>query len=105
MLVVNGYIREKVVTGGGMDSDGYPIPPSVTYSEPIEAQIRVVKFNNRGFSNGEQYTQASYEILVKHLSLDVTDIKVGNTSVSEDRDFKVLSIEHLPLVGLTKIIV
>lgn len=107
MIIPNGTIEFIKNTGGGLDSNGYPVAPTVKYGCPIPCQYTPNNHNYLAESNGEAYTKASYSILVEHLKpckkterLRLKD-KWGRTV----REFSVLEFEPLDAVSQVRIIV
>ena len=66
MIVANGTIETKIKSGGGINPEtGYPNKPSEAWGEPIPCQFRANSYSNKGRTNGEAFTIASYEILIE----------------------------------------
>ena len=65
MYFENGTIQAKIKTGGGFDSDNYPIKPAGEWSKPIPCHIKVNRKNNLGKQNGNSFTVASYEVFIE----------------------------------------
>lgn len=89
-MVTNGALQYKLITGGGIDGNGDPIPASENWSEPIDCLIhqntngRLMKYQDG------QYVAASYSINVELSSLDSTAIRVTNNQGMFVGEFQVL---------------
>lgn len=105
IIVKNGYIQVKEKTGGGLDKEtGHPIKPSISFGDPIPCQWRVIKSSNKSVSNGEAFTISQYEILLDVQQVGEQFKLFGNKDLLIG-EFSALSIEHLDLVHITKILV
>lgn len=105
MINENGYINIKKKSGGGIDEDGYPIPPTSTWSDNIPCQFRVNQQNNKGAFNGESFKTASYEILINQQQLDSEQLRLFTIDGKELGEYSIIKPETLRLVQRVKIIV
>ncbi len=103
MIIENGVIHIKLKAHGGL-VDGNPIKPSENWSKPIPCFISAVKHNNRGVSNGNTFTEASYEVSVNDQPFEADTIKLVLKG-KEIGNFSIQSIEHLDVVCVIKITV
>lgn len=103
MIIENGYISCKIVAGGGL-VDGNPVRQSEAWGEPIICHINTNMQNNKGLSNGNSFTVASYEVLIEEQAFDAKRIKLVKSN-KDLGEFSVLSLEVLGVVGLIKITV
>lgn len=100
-MIYNGKIR-IVTNSESVDENGYPAITKVGYSDNIDCQISGTRDNSSVYENGN-YTDHQYEILIpynpllKGKRIEVTDV----TGVLGE--FTVKDIQHLNLVGRTKI--
>jgi hypothetical protein len=104
MLIVNGTISAKVKSGGGLDSDGYPVKPLESWTQPIPCRIVTNKKNNLGKQNGNTFTIASYEVLIELQSFESERVRLAR-HCRELGEFSVLWSEYLDAVGAFKIVV
>ena len=104
MTFENGTIKAKIKTGGGFDSDNYPIETSESWSDPIPCHIKVNRKNNLGKQNGNAFTIASYEVYVEMQPFEAERIKISKYS-KDLGEFSVLWTECLENVGSVKIVV
>ena len=102
MIIANGTIEIKTKTGGGIDPvTGYPVAPSVGWGEPIPCQYRANKYSNRGKSNGEAFTVASYEILIEEQPFESEVLRLRDKAGKEVGEFPIIEVE--PLEAVTQI--
>ncbi len=106
MIIVNGYIRVKVKTGGGM-LNGRPQPVTFTESEPIPCNWRAQKWDKKGKTVDGVFTQAQFEILVELQDFTAETLTLYDTTVAEHclGEFTVQSVEPLGATVATKITV
>jgi len=100
----NGTIQAKIKTGGGFDSDNYPIEPAGEWSEPIPCHYKLNRKNNLGKQNGNVFIMASFEVLIDLQPFDAERIRI-NGHFGEIGEFSVLWTECLENVGSVKIVV
>ena len=66
MIIVNGCIRRKLKSGGGLDpATGYPVAPSAAWSDPIPCQFVPTKQNLQAKADGEPVTTRTYAIYLE----------------------------------------
>lgn len=109
-MVNIGYIAFIVNTGGGFDSNGYPIAPTKTPSTYIPCNIETLSHEYKVLVDG-QYLNSAYSIYIDNSKLQGVDF-AGVDSVSlqnyEKADLGIFQIqlrETLSLVNQTKVIV
>lgn len=105
MIIENGKIEVKIKTGGGLDNDGYPVSPSVSWGLPIPCQLRANKYNNKGRANGEAFIVASYEILIEEQPFMSEYVRLSDDAGNVIGEFSVISSEPLASVCQIKILV
>jgi hypothetical protein len=104
MIIVNGTIQGKLMTGGGLNMDGYPVKPSEALCDKIPCRVKVNKKDNLGKQNGNTFTIASYEVLIDTQPFDTERVKL--TEHGRDLgEFSVLWTEYLEAVNALKIVV
>lgn len=106
MLIANGTIEIKRLTGGGIDPNtGYHIQPSYTWSNPILCQYYANNYNALGLVADEHFTIASFTVLIEEQELEAEQIKLKDNQGSEIGEFSIISIEHLNAVSEIKILI
>lgn len=106
MIIANGHIETKIKTGGGIDPDtGYPVAPIVTWGNSIPCQFRANSYSNKGRTNGEAFTIASYEILIDEQPYEAEQLRLLNDSGKVLGEFSVIEVEPLPAVCQVRILV
>ena len=106
MIVANGNIETKIKSGGGINPEtGYPNKPSEAWGEPIPCQFRANSYSNKGRTNGEAFTIASYEILIEEQPYEAEQLRLLNDSGKVLGEFSVIEIEPLPAVCQVRILV
>ena len=105
MIIQNGNIEIKLKTGGGIDPDtGFPIRANESWGAYIPCQYRVNTYSNKGRSNGEAFTVATYEVLIEREEFTAERIRLSNLSGDVLGEFSVISSEPLPAVQIVKIL-
>ena len=106
MIVANGTIETKIKSGGGINPEtGYPNKPSEAWGEPIPCQFRANSYSNKGRTNGEAFTIASYEILIDEQPYEAEQLRLLNDSGKVLGEFSVIDIKPLAAVCQVKILV
>jgi hypothetical protein len=104
MIIVNGTVEGKLLSGGGLDENGNPNVAQDTWGAPIPCNISVNKRNNLGKQNGNSFTVASYEILIALQAFDAGSVRLTEHGRGLGV-FSVMYAEQLGAVGITKIVV
>jgi hypothetical protein len=104
MIIVNGCILAKVMTGGELDADGFPTPTSVSWSEPFPCRVTTKRRNNLGEQNGNTFIESSYEVLVESWPFEVERVRLTQLG-RELGEFSIIQTEILDSVNAIKIIV
>lgn len=66
MIIVNGHIRYKRKSGGGLDSaTGYPVTPTTAWSDAVDCQFVPVKQNLQANADQEPMTLRRYAIYLE----------------------------------------
>jgi len=66
MIIVNGYIKVKGKTGGGLDPvTGYPTTPTATWGDPIQCQYVPSAQNLQAEADNEPVTLRRYAIFLE----------------------------------------
>jgi len=103
MIIENGYLEEKIKTGGGLDPITHlPIKVSFTFGEKKPCQIRQVEYDNLANSSGVDYIKSSYTVLTEN---DIESEAIRLTGEGFSKEFSVIQKSVLTEVGLVKIIV
>ena len=111
MIIPNGHIEIKVKSGGGMDEDGYPIPVSAVWGEPIRCQIvpnRSTLLGVTGKGTGEPFTVAEYSILMNEdeYPADLFEqIRITDDGGNSLGEYSVKKVRHLRAVSQYEITV
>lgn len=108
MIIANGTIEFiSKSAGGGIDSNGYPIAATASYSTPIPCQFTANNHSYLGKSEGEAFIRASYSILVEYLSATAKTerLRLKNKNSVTVGEFSVLQFEDLDAVSQTRILV
>lgn len=108
MIIQNGYIRFKRMTGGGLDAAGYPVGATETLSDSIDCQYTPRSMNLAGKNAaGEPHIRQSYTILIEDAGTPVRDETVLLYDVYgiEIGEFEVIQIKPLPSVGQIRLYV
>lgn len=101
MIIPNGCIMFRKSVAGGMDSNGYPTPPTEEWSACVACQV-LPNVNLQSRSRGEATTAHAYTILIDRMELPSEVIKLHYEG-KEVGQFSVRSYEHLDAVCQTKI--
>jgi hypothetical protein len=66
MIIVNGHIRRKVKSGGGIDATtGFPTAPTSDWGEPIPCQYVPTSQNLQATATGEATAVRHYAIFIE----------------------------------------
>lgn len=101
MIIPNGCIMFRESVAEGMDSDGYPAPPTEEWSECVACQV-LPNVNLQSRSRGEATTAHAYTILIDRMELPSEVVKLHYEG-KEIGQFSIRSYEHLDAVCQTKI--
>ncbi|MGL5913352.1 MAG: hypothetical protein ACRCZB_04240 [Bacteroidales bacterium] len=105
MIVENGKIIPKIKADGGFDDNGFPVPATEDFGEPISCNISVNKHDNLGKANGNSFTIASYVILIEAQKFSADKVKLIDAQEADLGEFAVIYAEPLQAVGAIKILV
>ena len=94
MIIANGTIQIQQKTGGGM-LHGIPQPASVSWSEPIPANISKSRDDRRGTYIDGTFRQVQATILIEPQEFNATRIKVTDNRDKELGEFEVQSVTFL----------
>lgn len=105
MIIQNGNISFKHKTGGGLDNDGYPVAPSITWSDPIPCQYVPKTLNLQSTEGGNAYIKQGYSVYVNFdPNLILTEqLRLTTLKGAKIGEFSVISVEDLRAVGQTVI--
>lgn len=93
MIIENGYISCKIIAGGGLDDDGYPILPSISWGEPIPCNIHANGQANVGVTtNGNVFETSAYEVLIEQQPFTAEVVKL----VRDDVDLGEFQVQGKP---------
>lgn len=82
MIIANGYLRVKTVTGGGLNENGYPIPPKTSWGEPIKCNIKANSKANIGITgNKNVFETSTYEVLIEEQPFDANIVSLERDGV------------------------
>ena len=103
MIPYNGHIRVKRSIGGGIDSEGMPVPVQSEWSEPIPCRIQTNTYSERGKYQDGNFTASSYIIfipLIPNFNPERVEITKDNRALGE---FNIQYMDILNIVGQIKI--
>lgn len=104
----NGTLQYKVITGGGINSNGDNTPATATWSEPIDCLIipnsggRIQKYQDGNM------VDAAYQVHLEHpREFNYSTIRITTDRAEDLGEFQVLkpNIQHLDVAGRINIIV
>ena len=105
MVANNGYFIVCKSSSGGYDNLGQPIESQPINSMPISCHIQTVRDDKKGVYQDGKFIQRSYIIHIPFdRTFDHSDLEVFINEKSAGK-FTIQSIEHLSMVGRTKITV
>lgn len=102
MLIANGHIKIKTITGGGY-INGIGQDMIESWGDSIECEYSPNQYSNLGVVNGNVFTQHSYEVLVEMQPIGKETLKLYDSDGNEVGEFQVISAERLPHVDMVKI--
>lgn len=100
----NGTIQYKIISGGGRDNKGNPIPVSSSWCDPIDCLIRTVKHNHNIYHEGK-FEASSYEVLLELQDFGADMIKLTSNKGKVLGEFEVQDISDVDRSGRIKITV
>lgn len=103
-MMINGTIQYQIVTGGGFDAKGNPIPVSTDWSVPVECGIKENSYSNKGTYADGKFTMASFEVLVEDAPESIKRVKLTRAGRILG-EYPVQSVKPLTSVGRVKIVV
>ena len=101
----NGTLQYAITTGGGVNTNGDPVPVIAAWSNPIDCLIITNTRNNKGAYQDGKFTVCAYEIHIEKQSFTANRIKLVNSRGDQLGEFEVQDIQFLDLVRKVKIIV
>lgn len=107
MIISNGTIEIMIKSAGGLDSQGYPVAPSISWGALIPCQY-IAKSNLQAKVENEPATQQSYEVLIEQplIGYSVTEqVRLKDRSGIELGIFPVRMIEPLDAVGQIRLLI
>lgn len=106
MIIANGELRVKRVEGGGLNADGYPILPSISWGEPIKCSIKANSKASIGITtNRNVFETSSYEVLIEQQPFDADIVSLERDGVALGEFAVQGEPEQLNIVCNTKILV
>jgi hypothetical protein len=105
VILVNGYIKPKIKTGGGFDGDGNPIPSGSTWGDPIPCRHKTNRNSFKGKSNGNTFIVAAYEIYIEPQPFATEQIQLFNEDDTKIGEYSIMWVEDLDAVEAIKITV
>lgn len=70
---MNGTIRAKIVSGGGLDEHGAPIESNYSWSDACECRYKPNTLSNRGKYIDGTFTQAQYDVTVFDMKFGIAE--------------------------------
>ena len=105
MIPFNGYFKTTVISGGGFDTIGQPKAVTETVGVTVNCHIQTVTNNKQGKYEDGRFINSSFEIFIDYnKSFNAENIEIFKNEQSVGK-FPIQSVEHLQLVGRTKITV
>lgn len=101
----NGSISIKVEAGIKFDENRKPIQVADSWGDPIQCRFTPNKYSEKGISNGNKFTVASYDILIETQVFSATSIRLTDGSGNVIGEYQVQQIENIPGVGRIRITV
>lgn len=105
MILVNGHIKAKIKSGGGLDGNGNPIPSTGTWGSDIPCRHKANRSSFKGKSNGNTFTVASFEILIESQPFPYEQIQLFGEDGAKIGEYSIMWKENLDAVGNLKITV
>lgn len=99
----NGILRYQIISENGFNDDGEPFA-SVAWSEAIPCSIKTVTNNSKGRYEDGKFNQASYEVLVETIPLDVRRIRLERDGILLG-EYPIQGLPTPTTMGRVKIIV
>ena len=99
----NGILRYQIISETGFNDDGEPIA-SGSWSEEIPCSIKTVTNNSKGRYEDGKFNQASYEVLIETIPLDVRRVKLERDGITLG-EYPVQGLPTPTTMGRVKIIV
>lgn len=99
----NGILRYQIISETGFNDDGEPIA-SDSWSEAIPCSIKTVTNNSKGRYEDGKFNQASYEVLIETIPLDVRRVKLERDGITLG-EYPVQGLPTPTTMGRVKIIV
>ena len=100
----NGILRYQIISDNGFNDDGEPVRSSDSWSEIIPCSIKAVTNNSKGRYEDGKFNQASYEVLVETIPLDVRRVKLERDGITLG-EYPVQGLPTPTTMGRVKIIV
>ena len=103
---MDGQIKKKVVTGGGIDSEtGIGEPVTTSWSDPVPCKYYATELDNKGRYEDGKFHQSSYTITTENMDFDADFVRLFDNRGKLRAEKEVISIETLDLVQRIKIII
>lgn len=99
----NGVLRYQIISRNGFNDDGEPIA-SDAWSDVIPCSIKTVTNNSKGRYEDGKFNQASYEVLVETIPLDVRRIRLERDGILLG-EYPIQGLPTPTTMGRVKIIV
>ncbi len=101
----NGTLQYAIVTGGGLDAIGDPIPVVTSWSDPVDCLIITNTRNDKGTYQDGKFTQMAYVVHIDKQPFDAKRVRLTNDRGIELGEFQVQDVQFLDLVRRVKITV
>lgn len=103
-MIINGTIQFGLITGGGLDGNGDPLPVTTNWSDSYGCNIKE-NFNNlKGSYQDGDFRMSSYQILVDEIPEGKIE-RVRLVMGAELGEFRVQGIRPMESVGRVRIVV
>lgn len=106
MILENGHITLYTKSGGGVDSENNPVPPTLVEVN-VPCQYQQKSSSNNGEYVGGKYASASYEVFIdiahKDSVLNSAKFKLYGEIAGDLGEYQIAKADFLDLVGQIKI--
>lgn len=100
----NGTIQYKIISGGGINKKGNPIPVSSTWCDPIDCLIKAVKHHHNIYHEGK-FESSSYEVLLETQDFEADLVRLTYKKGKVLGEFEVQDISDVDRSGRIKVTV
>lgn len=105
-FVVNGTIQIQIVSGGGYDTNGDPVPAVVGWSDAVPCHIDTVTHRNDGRYENGKFTESSYRVFFEMYAGDFNAKRIKLTHHGRDiGEWQVQDAQPKPKTGRIQVTV